>query len=148
MNKKLTLYQTFNAMRVFLNLYCERNKADDITMLLGGLHLANNSNDWQENPRTWDPPAWEDWMDGVNKTLQDLHIQEDPKKILYDEHTAFLCMKNYLQLFYNQFSYDDIKQVLNLLQSAQQNSNNAVWNIWLLSIQHSMNETYELDGWH
>lgn len=50
MHKTINLYQTFNAMRVFFNLYCEKNKADDIAMLLGGLHLANNTDDWQENP--------------------------------------------------------------------------------------------------
>lgn len=147
-NKKINLYQTFNAMRVFLNLYCENHQADDIAMLLGGLHLANNTEDWQENPRTWDPPAWEDWIDGVNKTLYDLNIQKNPKEILYDEWMAFMCMKNYLQLFYNQFSYSDIKNVLILVESVQQSTSNIVWNMWLQSIQHSVNNTYKLDGWY
>lgn len=144
----LTLLESFNAMRTFLNLYCEQNKADDIVMLLGGLHLANNHSDWQENPRTFDPPAWDDWMDGVHKTLQDLNIKDNPKVISYDDKASFLCMKNYLQLFYNQFSFDDIGDVLKVLDSANQEKNNFVWNQWMKSIDHVKNNTYDLDTWY
>lgn len=145
--KSLTLFQAFNAMRVFLNLYFDKTKADDIAILLGGLHLSNNHYDWKENPQTWDSAAWDDWMDGVHKTLQDMKVDQDPKEFIYDEWIAFLCMKNYLQLFYDQVPFQDVNQLLKFLNEIQRVDTNVEWKQWLLAINHSIHETYELDAW-
>ena len=114
-------------------------------MLLGGLRLFKDHQDWRENPTTWDSAAWEDWMDGVNKTLKDLSITQNPKKVLYDEQIAFLCMQNYLQLFYDQFPFSDIGIILKNLKKSEHTPSDPTWQQWLQAIKHSINETYPLD---
>lgn len=145
MSKKLTSFQVFNSMRIYLSIYHTKTNAEDIGMLLGGLQLFKDFDDWQENPETWDPPAWEDWMDGVDKTLNDLKIKTHFKKIAYDEDIAFLCMKNYLQLLYNQFSFEDVGNLLKILNNSQSTTSDPIWQQWLQAIDHSINNTYPLD---
>jgi hypothetical protein len=84
-------------------------------------------------------------MNGVNKTLHDLNVKEDPKKILYDSWISFMCMKNFLLLFYQEIPYEDIDKILQMLNSAKQTSNNPIWNQWILATNYSINETYPLD---
>ncbi len=145
-NKKLTFFQTFNAMRIFLSMYFDKHRSSDLGIILSSLRLFKDKSNWKENPTTWDPAAWEDWMDGVEKTLYDLGIQKNSKEIDYTPWVAFLCMKNYLQLFYDEISYEIIGEILVLLNSVKENSvNNIVWFDWLTAINHAINETYELD---
>lgn len=143
--KQLTFFQTFNAMRIFLSLYYDRTHADNIGMLLGALRLFKDSEDWRENPATWDSAAWEDWMDGVHKTMQDLGITQNPKLIIYNDEIVFLCIKNYLQLFYDQFPFPDIGIILEYLKNSKHISSDPIWQQLLQAIDHSINETYPLD---
>lgn len=143
--ENLNLLQAYNAMRIFLSLYHEKASKEDIAMLLGGLRLFKDKEDWQENPETWDSPAWQDWMDGVNKTLQDLDIKQDPKAILYDDTMAYLCMKNYLQLLYNQFPFENIQELLKIMASSMRVESDAIWQAWLQAMKHAKHETYSLD---
>ena len=145
-NKTLTFFQAFNAARTFLSMYLDKHKSADLAIILSSLRLFKDQDDWKENPVTWDPAAWQDWMDGVNKTLRDLNIQEDPKELIYSPWVAFLCLKNYLQLFYNEIPYDIIGEILNLLNSVKEGvTNNKIWLDWLKAINHAIYETYELD---
>jgi len=144
-NKKLTLLQTFNAMRVFLSLYQDKTHDEDIAILLGGLHLFQDRPDWEKNPTTWDSAAWEDWMDGVHKTLSDLQIKQSPKTYIYNEVTAFLCMKNYLELFYNQVPFTGVKNVLKVINKIDPVINNSNWKEWENAVNHAFNKTYALD---
>ena len=100
---------------------------------------------WKENPMTWDSAAWDDWMNGINKTMKDLAIKENPKNILYTEEDAFLCLKNYLDLFYHQVPFLDVGKILFLLKNTEHDKNNLVWKEWKIAIQHAINSTYELD---
>lgn len=143
----LSFIEAFNAMRFFLSLYLQSNKSADIAILLSSLRLFKDKPDWEKNPTTWDHAAWDDWVNGVNKTLKDLQIPQDYKNVLYDEWIAFLCMKNYLSLFYQEISYEDIKILLTKLNSIQntENKNNDMWNLWLQAINFSLHDTYSLD---
>jgi len=62
--KKLTELQAFNAMRRFLEGYYERTNSDDVGSLLGDLQLCQDGG-------TFDPAAWEDWMDAVEEVLKE-----------------------------------------------------------------------------
>ena len=137
---QLTMFQNFNALRVYLTTYFEKTKNNDIGLLLSGLMLSSNFSDWRENPRTWDPPAWDDWMAGVHKTLKDLGCQQDPFTALYDEQMAFLCMKNYLQLFYNQFSFDGVGNILKQINAVEIASNSQGWKDWLSCVQAALDQ--------
>ena len=65
--KNLTMFQNFNAMRMYMTEYFEETKDEDIGLLLSGMKLSNDADDWRENPQTWDAAAWDDWMEGVKK---------------------------------------------------------------------------------
>ncbi len=142
----LTFFQTFNAMRVFFSIQYDKTQSDKLGTLCGALNLWKQRPDWQENPQTFDPTAWQDWIDAVNKTLKDLYsTSKNPKDVVYDEETAFLCMKNYLQHFYDQTSWESIKMLLQNMQEASTTKNSQLWSEWLEAIDHALHETYELD---
>lgn len=142
---RLSFLQNFNSMRIFLSIYFDQTESADVGVLLSSLRLFKDKPDWQENLSTWDPAAFQDWMNGVNKTLYDLNIQTDPQKMFYDEWTSFLCMKNFLLLFYQEIPYDDIGNILQKLDTVQQNKNNIVWLEWLQAINLSINNRHLLD---
>lgn len=139
-DQKLNFLQTFNAMRIFLSMYLDQKESSDLSIILSSLRLFKDSFDWRENPMTWDPAAWDDWMRGVYKTLNDLNIKKKPKDLLYDTELAFLCMKNYLQLFYEEIPYEVLSDILKCLDDRKRS-----WPIWEISVNHSINETYSLD---
>lgn len=134
------MFQNFNAMRMYLTSYFKSTKDADIGLLLSGLKLSNAHNNWKENLETWDAAAWDDWMDGVNKTLKDLNIHKDPKHIKYNELIAFLCMKNYLQLFYNQIAFQGVGNILQIINKTTPLSNNKEWQHWLNCVDESIKQ--------
>ena len=142
---KLELFDAFNTMRVFLDMRYEKTHSDKLGTLCGALNLWKNSTDWKENPQTFDPRAWQDWLNAVEKTLQELGRKEDPKNFIYDEETAFLCMKNYIQNFYDQTPWKDIKNILEEIQNTKYSENDSTWQEWLEAINHVLYDTYELD---
>lgn len=143
---QLFFLQNFNAMRIFLHLYIEKYPSVDLTVILASLHVFKDNPDWKENPLTWDPAAWDDWMNGVYKTLKDMNIQQDPKNIIYDENLSFLCMTNFLYLFYQEIPYEDVGNLLARLNDATQSTSDDIWNMWLQAVNHSIHDTFLLDG--
>jgi len=131
-------------MRMYMTKHFEKTRDDDIGLLLSGMKLSNNIEDWRENPRTWDSAAWDDWMEGVNKTLCDMHITQDPKKVLYDEQMAFLCMKNYLQIFYTQITFEGVKNILKIINATKIDSDTPEWNSWLNCIQAAIDQEHDI----
>ncbi len=140
LQQSLTMFQNFNAMRIYLTSYFKKTNDEDIGLLLSGLMLSSNFSDWRENPRTWDPVAWDDWMCGVNKTLHDKKIKQDPLIMLYDEQIAFLCMKNYLHLFYKQISFEGVGDILKIINAIQIESKTQAWHDWVLCVQAAVDQ--------
>ena len=62
--KKLTELQAFNAMRRFLEGYYERTNSDDVGHYL---EIYN----YVEDGGTFDPAAWEDWIEAVEGVLKE-----------------------------------------------------------------------------
>ncbi len=135
--KNLSFFQTFNAMRIFLSLCYEKRNENNIGMLLGGLRFFKDNQDWRENPVTWDPA----WMDGVNKTMQDLKINKNPKLITYNDEMVYFCIKNYLQLLHDQFPFSDVGVVLENLKNAKHIASDSIWQQLQNAINHFINET-------
>lgn len=136
------MFQNFNTMRLYMINYFHDTNDDDIGLLLSGMTLSNDTPDWREKPRTWDPPAWDDWMEGVHKTLHDLKITvQDPLTYTYDEQMAFLCMKNYLNLFYAQIKFEGVKNILAIINNVHIGSNqDPEWNYFLQCIQSAIDQ--------
>lgn len=143
--KKLTFFQNFNAMRTFLNMYYDRTHAHKIGVMAGGLNLWKKNVNWQLNPQTFDPRAWDEWLSCVHKTLHDLNVQQNPEQFLYDQETAFLCMQNYFQYFYDQTSWQEVGTLVSILKQAQHVDADPVWQEWQIALGHVLNNSYELD---
>lgn len=143
---KISFFQTFNAMRIYLTSYVKKTNAQDIAILLSGLKLDSSRPNWKEDLWTWDQAMFEDWMDGVHKTLHDLNIKDDPKKVLYNENMAFLCLRNYLQLFYEQIPFDDVKEILKILYSIKQSPEDPGWQHWLACINAAIEQEFTILG--
>jgi hypothetical protein len=143
--KKLTFFQTFNAMRIFLSMQYDKAQSDHIGTICGSLNLWKKKPDWKENPDTFDPTAWKDWLKSVSKTLHDFNINRNPKTIIFNEEIAFICMQNYLQCFYDQTPWEDVGIILENLKNSEQIDTDPTWQQWLQAVDHSINETYELD---
>ena len=62
--QQLTIQQAYVSMIKFLEDYYERTKSDDIGSLLGDLQL-------DENNMPFDPAAYSDWLNAINKACQD-----------------------------------------------------------------------------
>ena len=85
-------------------------------------------------------------MDGIHKTLQDLNIQQNPKLVSYDEKAAFLCMKNYLQLFYERIPFEGIGNILSIINQIIPQSNSVSWNHWLACINAAIEQEFTILG--
>lgn len=143
---RLTFFQVFNAMRQYLTSYLDIQENGDISILLSGLKLDTSRKNWKENLWTWDQAALEDWMSGVEKTLKDLHIKDDPKNVTYNEWTAFLCMKNYLQIFYEEVPFKDVAMLLKKINIVKQEAYNKEWNHWLACVSYVVENEDKIDG--
>ena len=64
MERKLTELQAFQAMTKFLEIYYKNTSSDDVAVLLGGMQIFPEGG-------TFDPAAWEDWMDSINEVLKE-----------------------------------------------------------------------------
>lgn len=142
---KLTFVQTFYSVRTFLSLYYERTKLDKMGVLMSALSLWNYGPGWKENPVTFGEIAWAEWIEGVKLAMKEAGINSDYEKLIYDEELAFLCLKSYLQSIFDEYEWEDIKEVLDQLNNAKHVESDFVWQEWLQSIKHVKNGTYELD---
>lgn len=133
-------------MRIFLDMYYEQTKSEDIGGLLGGLQLCTDIPNWENNLTTWDEAAWQDWMDGIQKTMLDHKITADPKSLIYNKELAYDCMKNYLELFFMQVPFPDIGKIVWMLNNAKHINDDPVWNAWQQAINHSIDKTWPLDN--
>src|SRR5687768_9525314 len=132
---KLTFIQSFNSMRTFLSMYYDKTHSNKIGVMAGSLNLWKKTQNWKLKPQTFDPRAWDEWLTCVHNTLQDLNIQENPEQFLYNEESAFLCMQNYFKYFYDQTSWQDVGNLVELLKQAKYVETDPIWQEWQQAIQ-------------
>lgn len=75
MENKLTDLQAFYAMRLFLEKYYEQTNSDDVGSLLSELQF------FEKEKETADPAAWEEWIECVNKVLNEKGKKFEPDKL-------------------------------------------------------------------
>lgn len=142
----LTFFQVFNAMRQYLTSYLDMQQNGDISILLSSLKLDTSIKNWKKDLSTWDQAAFEDWMNGVEKTLKDLSIKDDPKNIKYNEWAAFLCMKNYLQIFYEEIPFRDVAMLIEKINTIKQGVHSKEWGHWLSCINYVVENEDKIHG--
>lgn len=145
---QLTMFQNFNAMCIYMTAYFEKTKHEDIGLLLSRFMLSTSHNNWKVDIRTWDAAAWEDWMAGVNKTLQDFNIQtQNPLTLQYTPEMAFWCMKNYLNIFYEEIKFEDVKNILTIINAVDINNiQDKSWLFWLECVQAAIDQEPNMIG--
>lgn len=75
MKNRLTDLQAFYAMRLFLEKYYEETHSDDVGSLLGDLQFFDKERE------TADPAAWGEWMECVNKVLNEKDKKFEPDRL-------------------------------------------------------------------
>lgn len=140
----LNLLQTFNAMRIFLDIYFEQHESADIATILGSLQLCMPYNNNPLQAPTIDRAAWHDWINAVKKTLiaEGVNLTSQTR---FNTQQAYTCMLNYLELFYKKYHFEDVKSLLILIHKMQYTLNDTLWQQWLLSINHAINDSYPLE---
>lgn len=161
--KRLNLLQTFNAMRIFLELEYDKTQFDDIATMLTALILCKNQPDWQSNPQvdlmkfnpTFDEAGWIDWMHSVQEVLKKNNILDDAYHVTFTTELAFEFMVAYVAYFHVRFSgYDEtglielsqIGVLLNQVYKVKQQDTDPIWQLWLQAVDHAINDSYPLDA--
>lgn len=142
---KLTFLEVFNVMRTFFNIKYDETECEDLNIIVSSFRLWFDEFNEKGDPSTRDPAAWEDWIDAIEKTMKDMNITKDYRKLIYDEELAFLCVKNYLFLFFSMFHYEGVGRILKKVEESKHVDSDPIWNDWLRAINHVKNGTYELD---
>ena len=75
MENKLTDLQAFYAMRLFLEKYYQETDSDDVGSLLSELQF------FEKEKETADPAAWGEWIDCINKVLNEKGKEFEPDKL-------------------------------------------------------------------
>ncbi len=131
----VTFFQAFSAMRLYVIWFWEKTYDNDIGMLITDFMITNVYDDWKSELYTWDPPVKDDWMNGVYKTLKDFNVKKSAQQYMYNEVEAFLCMKNYLQIFNKEYPFEGLKKLLVQINLIKVNSNSVESDEWLKCIQ-------------
>lgn len=137
MKNKLNTLQAFNAMTLYLDKYYFANLSDDLGSLLGGFQLF-------EEGSTWDPAAWHDWINSINRVLNKKNADKDTFTILQ----AFQIMTSFLEKYYELTSYDDIAAILSPLITFEKNQdfNAPEWKAWVQCVNKVFYENYQNIG--
>lgn len=141
---QLSLLQTFNAMRIFLDMYFQQHESADIATILGSLQLCMPYGNDPLIAPTIDPAAWHDWINAIKKTLKVYNMQLTPQTI-FNPELAYQCIQNYLDLFYKEYYFEDVEIVLILINRAKHTPDDPLWQQWLIAINHAVNNSYPLE---
>lgn len=132
MKKDLTRLEAFNAMTNFLDLYYHATNSDNIAVLLSGMQIHPDG-------KTWDPAAWEDWMESVDEVLKDKNMEKELTMI-----EALQAMIKFLWIYYKNTSYpDDVGLLIDDLHLKSDGStvNPGYWPKWNQCVQEALEES-------
>lgn len=68
MLRTVNFIQTYNSMRIFLDMYYEQTKSEDIVPLLNHLKSASRSEH---------DPVWQQWLIAIEHAINDTYKFED-----------------------------------------------------------------------
>jgi len=129
MKKKLTVLQSFNAMRNFLDDNYQKTKSDNVGAMLSFSLLFPDGG-------TFDPAIWNDWIESIEE------VKGEKAKEVTDLE-GFKITKSFLKLYYNLISKPvDIGRILKTLEVDSKNipTNEEAWNLWLKCIKKALED--------
>ncbi len=142
MEKKLNLVQVFLATKAFLSKIYFNKYSDDLGSFLGEFSINKCKKDWQQDPETWDPSVWNDWMQSVHVVLnmENVNVQFT----IVSSLEAYFIMKNFVQKYAIKLSSDDLIQLSNNLTLKDNQS--FFWKDWLQCIDATITDRLTVDG--
>jgi hypothetical protein len=117
MEHKITIQQAFDAMTIFLDLYYEKTKSDQINSLLSDMDMRT----WGDGNQTADPAIWEDWIECLNNNNEPTIFE------------SFQAAKKFVEMRY---SLEPDHAVISLIHGMYVDANGAVenpvfWEQWM-----------------
>lgn len=146
MNKILNLAQVFVATKSFLGIKFFKSFSDGIDIIHGGFVINKCKENWQQEPETWDPSVWIDWMQASNEILSPKIT--DPAVTLVSPLQGYKIMKRYIHNFAYEFKFKDLIELFQQLD-IDQNSDfqeSQIWKEWLLCVDATIENRLTLDG--
>lgn len=134
MKKDLKHLESFNAMINFLDLYYRATNSDNIAVLLSGMQMNPDG-------KTWDPAAWEDWMESINAVIKEKNSEKELTTI-----EALQAMIKFLEIFYKNNTYpEDVGSIIQDLQLKLEGGtvNPDYWPLWNQCVQAALDESLE-----
>lgn len=121
---KMPYPHAYNAMSIFLKLYNELIKSQDIRSMLHNMAYLKNE-------KTFDENAWKLWMESAQK------IEPEKNSLTYFQ--VFDAMILFLQTYAPHT--ESLQELLRYLQAIQQNQNDDHWRAWLICIDYVISKS-------
>ncbi len=106
MNKNLNLAQVFIIARAFLGKEYFKKYSDDLGIIHGDFIINTHKDRWQQEPETWDPAVWIDWMLAANQVLSPEIA--DPATTQVTALQGYQIMEKFIHNFAYEYEFQDL----------------------------------------
>lgn len=135
--QKITAEQAFKAMFFFLDHYWERCPLEYLGGILGELNITDNGT-------TMDTAAGIEWLECLEKAIQEPLTNEKMKAITINEAFDAMCLL--LQQYSKEIKTEDFNIVLKDLQEYKEKGEDSkIGNEWLECVKQAIADKYPLD---
>lgn len=143
---KINFIQAFNSVRIFLDLYNNEHKIDNLFVLNGALRMwPSAKRNWEIEPQIMDRIEWINWTKAISDVLGELDIEGDIREIIYNEEILFSCLKKYLKVVALKYDWPEVRRFVDILNKIELVEPDPLWGMWIESVNHALRGTYELD---
>ena len=112
---QINLIQAFSSMQCFLSFYYFNYYSDDLGSIF------KNIENWENNPQTCDPSAWNDWVKSTQETLSfPVDKSTDFNKLLITEDQAFNIMIHFINHYKTSMHSSELESICSTLQNTSQ----------------------------
>lgn len=146
MKKELNLAQIFVATKAFFGKIYFDHYSDELGIMHGGFAINKCKDDWQQEPETWDPSVWIDWMKAASAVLGVENINVALQ--LVSSLQGYQIMKTYLHNFAYAYEFQELITLFQQLDIDQKSDfqESQTWKEWMLCVNATLENRLTLDG--
>ncbi len=146
MKKELNLVQVFVATKAFLCKEYFKCYSDELGIMHGNFAINKCKDRWQEEPETWDPAAWIDWMQAANQILNP--DVANPAITKVTPLQGYQIMKKYIQNFAYEFEFQELIELFKKIDVDQYSdfTKTNYWKSWQLCVDATLENKLTPDG--
>jgi|GEM_PF-5367574 hypothetical protein len=144
MKQQLNLTQICIAAVAFLDKEYFTRYSDNLACCISDLALYRGAENWQEEPTTWDPAAWYDWLKVAGTTLG----ADVSKNTLVSPLQGYHIMRAFVYDYACRLNYADMKKLSATLDDANIElfQSSRLWKDWLLCVDAALYNKTEASG--